>query len=255
MFTRDNDMNADRRKFIKQTGWTLLGSGILVSVGSFFPAVGRAMQKGSSHDLYGFIVNTNRCIGCGKCVEACKTENHVPEEFFRTWVERYIITADDTVYVDSPHGAVHGFKDTDVRGNIEKSFFVPKLCNHCTEANCVQVCPVGATYTTKEGVVLVDEKHCVGCGYCVQACPYGARYIHPERRTADKCTWCYHRVKKGLMPACVVVCPVEARLFGNLKDPESRVARILREERIGVLKPETGNSPKTFYVGLDKEVR
>ena len=114
---------------------------------------------------------------------------------------------------------------------------------------------MGATYATKEGVVLVDEKHCVGCGYCVQACPYGARYIHPERRTADKCTWCYHRVKKGLMPACVVVCPVEARLFGNLKDPESRVARILREERIGVLKPETGNSPKTFYVGLDKEVR
>ena len=188
-------------------------------------------------------------------MEACKTENHVPEEFFRTWVERYIITADDTVYVDSPHGAVHGFKDTDVKEKIEKSFFVPKLCNHCTEANCVQVCPVGATYTTKEGVVLVDEKHCVGCGYCVQACPYGARYIHPERYTADKCTWCYHRVKKGLMPACVVVCPVEARLFGNLKDPKSRVAWILKEERISVLKPETGNSPKTFYVGLDKEVR
>jgi Fe-S-cluster-containing dehydrogenase component len=189
------------------------------------------------------------------CVQACKTENQVPDECYRTWVERYIITADEKVHVDSPHGALHGFKPAAVKGQIEKAFFVPKLCNHCAEANCVQVCPVGATYTTRDGFVLVDEKQCVGCGYCVQACPYGARYMHPVRHTADKCTWCYHRVQKGLMPACVVVCPVKARQFGNMNDSQSAIYRILQEERISVLKPETGNNPKTIYVGLDKEVR
>ena len=95
-------------------------------------------------------------------------------------LRRYIITADGKVDVDSPHGAEHGFKDTRRKEKIEKSFFVPKLCNHCKEPNCVQVCPVGATYVTREGVVLVDEKHCVGCGYCIQACPYGARFINPN---------------------------------------------------------------------------
>jgi Fe-S-cluster-containing dehydrogenase component len=248
-------MATDRRTFLKQTGWTLLGGGILVSIGSLFPALGRAMQKVPSKELYGFIVDTTSCIGCGMCVQACKTENHVPDECYRTWVERYIITADEKVHVDSPYGALHGFTSAAVAGQIEKAFFVPKLCNHCAEANCVQVCPVGATYTTSEGMVLVDEKQCVGCGYCVQACPYGARYMHPVRHTADKCTWCYHRVKKGLKPACVVVCPVKARQFGNMNDPQSDISRILQEGRISVLKPETGNNPKTFYVGLDKEVR
>ncbi len=248
-------MATDRRTFLKQTGWTMLGGGILISIGSFFPETGRARQKGLSGSLYGFIVDTTTCIGCGKCVQACKTENQVPDECYRTWVERYIITADEKVQVDSPHGALHGFKPADVEGQIEKAFFVPKLCNHCAEANCVQVCPVGATYTTREGFVLVDEKQCVGCGYCVQACPYGARYMHPVRHTADKCTWCYHRVKKDLTPACVVVCPVKARQFGNLNDPESPINRILQEKRISVLKPETGNNPRTLYLGLDKEVR
>jgi Fe-S-cluster-containing dehydrogenase component len=251
-------MNNDRRKFLKQTGWTLLGSGLFVSLGSFLPSLCKASQRQGaalSRELYGFIVDATTCIGCGKCVQACKQENHVPDECYRTWIERYIITADDNVYVDSPHGGMKGFEPKQVPGNIEKAFFVPKLCNHCAEANCVQVCPVGATYKTREGVVLVDEKQCVGCGYCVQACPYGARFINPDRHTADKCTWCYHRIKQELMPACVLVCPVGARLFGNMRDPNSTVSRILREERINVLKPETGNSPKTFYVGLDKEVR
>ena len=181
-------MSTDRRTFLKQTGWTLLGGGILVSIGSFFPAPGRASQKAHSQELYGFIVDTTTCIGCGMCVQACKTENLVPDECYRTWVERYIITADEQVHVDSPHGALHGFKPSEITGKIKKAFFVPKLCNHCSEANCVQVCPVGATYTTSEGMVLVDEKQCVGCGYCIQACPYGARFMHPVRHTADKCT-------------------------------------------------------------------
>lgn len=246
-------MNMDRRKFIKRTGWTLLGGGLYFSFCTLGTSHGKVTYE--SAQRYGFIVDTTTCIGCGKCANACKKENHVPEEFYRTWVERYIITADEQVLVDSPHGATKGFQPTDFKGPIEKAFFVPKLCNHCKEPNCVQVCPVGATYITREAVVLVDEKHCVGCSYCIQACPYGARYIHPERRTADKCTWCYHRVTRGLMPACVLVCPARARLFGSLADPRSSVSIILREKRINVLKPETGNEPQTFYVGLDKEVR
>lgn len=248
-------MTTDRRTFLKQTTWTLLGGGILISIGSFFPSAGGALQKTPSPELFGFIVDTTTCIGCGKCVQACKTENCVPDECYRTWVERYIITAGDSVFIDSPHGALYGFKGSGVAGDVKRAFFVPKLCNHCAEPNCVQVCPVGATYMTEEGVVLVDEKHCVGCGYCVQACPYGARFMHPVRHTADKCTWCYHRVKKNLLPACVIVCPVKARQFGNLNDPKSAINRVLKQFRISVLKPETGNNPKTYYVGLDKEVR
>src|SRR5512139_3008687 len=109
-------MTTDRRTFLKQTGWTLLGGGILVSIGSLLPASGRAMQKAASKELYGFILDTTTCIGCGMCVQACKTENHVPDECYRTWVERYIITADEKVYVDSPHGALHGFNQKAVKG-------------------------------------------------------------------------------------------------------------------------------------------
>jgi len=247
-------MNKDRREFLRQTGLTLMAGGLYVSVAPLFPATAQASQK--KEHLYAFIVNTEACIGCGKCVEACKRENAVPQEYFRTWIERYTILADGAVQVDSPEGGCHGFKPLHhASGTTRSSFFVPKLCNHCREPNCVQVCPVGATYVSSDGFVLVDEKHCVGCSYCVQACPYGARFIHPDTKTADKCTWCFHRVRKGLEPACVLVCPAGARLFGRVDDPRSKVYQILQERRLQVLKPETGNEPMTFYVGLDKEVR
>jgi Fe-S-cluster-containing dehydrogenase component len=242
-------MDKDRRNFIK----TVIHGSLLITVFPLIPS--RVHASRTPGHMYAFIVDTERCIGCGKCVDACKKENNVPEEFYRTWVERYTVLEDGEVIVDSSHGGSHGFKPLEIKAGIEKSFFVPKLCNHCKKPNCVQVCPVGATYVSMEGVVLVDEKHCVGCSYCLQACPYGARYIHPERKTADKCTWCYHRVKKGLEPACVLVCPAGARQFGRVDDPKSPVCRILKEKRLQVLKPETGNRPMTFYVGLDKEVR
>jgi len=247
-------MKKDRREFIRQTGLTLLAGGLYVSVAPLWPATGHASHK--KEHLYAFIVNTEACIGCGKCVAACRLENAVPPEYYRTWIERYTILTDGAVQVDSPAGGGRGFAPlAHAPGAVRASFFVPKLCNHCREPNCVQVCPVGATYVSSDGFVLVDEKHCVGCSYCVQACPYGARYIHPVTKTADKCTWCFHRVRKGLEPACVLVCPAGARLFGRVDDPRSKVYQILRERRLQVLKPETGNEPQAFYVGLDKEVR
>ncbi|MDT3700814.1 MAG: 4Fe-4S dicluster domain-containing protein [Thermincola sp.] len=202
---------------------------------------------------WGFVVDTEKCIGCGSCVKACKKENHVPEdhEVYRTWVERYVETDRGEVQIDSPKG---GQEFPPLGESDAKQFFVPKLCNQCHNAPCTQVCPVGATYKTGDGVILVDQKRCVGCRYCIQACPYGARFLHPETKVVDKCNWCYHRVQKGMRPACATVCPVGARKFGNLKDPESEVSKIIEKERIRTLKPEHGTKPFVYYIGLDEVV-
>jgi Fe-S-cluster-containing dehydrogenase component len=206
------------------------------------------------HD-YAFVVDINRCIGCGQCVRACSVENDVPEGQFRTWIERYVVTPDG-VHIDSPEGGMNGFDEVDEEFAEEaiNTFFVPKLCNHCAEAPCIQVCPVGATYRSQEGFVLVDSEHCIGCSYCVQACPYGARFINHERRIADKCTWCYHRISKGKLPACVTVCPTQARLFGDLNDPNSSVAKVRQTDNWDVLKPEAHTESMCLYLGLQRVV-
>jgi len=266
-------MKVSRRDFIKIGAKGLLG-GVIVSNVPFilrgFAATGKTpgIYDWEKH-YWGFVCDNERCIGCGKCVVACKLENKVPwePEYNRTWVERYVITEGDEIFVDSPNAGRDGFArepiSTKYDGlNIRKSFFVPKLCNQCDNPPCVTVCPVGATYKTKDGVVLVDQEHCIGCRYCIQACPYGARYILPDTsgthfgqvRVVDKCTWCYHRITKGLLPACVEVCPAGARVFGDLEDPTSPVRRILSEKRVYVLKPELGTEPKVYYIGFEKGV-
>ena len=158
---------------------------------------------------WGMVIDLDKCVGCQACTIACKEENNVPKEpfYFRTWVERYTLLVDGETLVSSPKGGAEGFPERISEGTILRSFFVPKLCNHCKNPPCVQVCPVGATFTTEDGVVLVDEDYCIGCRYCIQACPYGARYLNPVTKTADKCTFCYHRLRRGLLPACVEVCP------------------------------------------------
>lgn len=218
-----------------------------------------SLKKGYSltGHRYAFIVDTPKCIGCGACVRACKLENDVPDGFFRTWVERYTIGKDSKVTVDSPDGALNGFEELKSvpAAEVAKAFFVPKLCNHCSDAPCVPVCPIGATYKAPDGVVLTDGKYCVGCGYCIQACPYGARFKNPVMRVADKCTWCYHRITKGLMPACVEVCPTGARRFGDAAVPGSEIAKLLSSGRLDVLRKELGTQPKVHYVKLDAKVR
>ncbi|MFQ6114497.1 MAG: 4Fe-4S dicluster domain-containing protein, partial [bacterium] len=136
---------------------------------------------------WGMGIDLSKCIGCGRCVDACKRENNVPMVpfFFRTWVERYRILEGGEALVDSPNGAINGFNPTALEKNMVRSFFVPKLCNQCDNPPCVQVCPVGATFKNADGVVLVDSDYCIGCRYCIQACPYGARFLDPETRTAE----------------------------------------------------------------------
>lgn len=219
---------------------------------------GKNGKKGydpASH-FYGMGVQIDRCIGCNRCAVACKTENDVPEEpfYFRTWVERYTIMRDGEVAVENISVGARREPVQDAR-EVVRTFFVPKLCNHCAKPPCVQVCPVKATFTTEDGAIIVDKERCVGCRYCIQACPYGARYLHPQTKVADKCTFCYHRVVKGLQPACVEVCPTQARIFGDLKSKASRLVRFTRMNKIHVLKPSLNTEPKVYYAGLDGEVR
>ncbi len=205
---------------------------------------------------FGFAVDIDKCIGCARCVEACKSENGVSKEpfYFRTWVERYSVRRGGKVDVDSPNGGLDGYPAQKNPKEVERTFFVPKLCNHCQDSPCVQVCPVGATFETKDGVVLIDEDYCIGCRYCIQACPYGTRFFNPEKGTADKCTMCYHRITKGLKPACVEVCPTHARVWGDLNNPKSEVSTFVRNHKVQHLKPHLGTNPKVFYNGLDEVV-
>jgi Fe-S-cluster-containing dehydrogenase component len=203
-----------------------------------------------------YLVDTTKCIGCGMCVRACKAENDVPDKFFRTWVERYFVEEGKGVAIDSPNGGLDGFEIEEYGGSeTSRSFFVPKLCNQCKQSPCTQVCPVGASYKTPEGIQLVDTDRCIGCGYCIQACPYGSRFMHPKTHTASKCTWCYHRITKGLLPACVQACPTGTRNFGDLTNPADPIRQRVAKERVQVLRPELLTKPQTKYLGLDQEVR
>jgi tetrathionate reductase subunit B len=203
-------------------------------------------------------IDVRKCIGCGNCVRACKEENNVSHEpfYFRTWVERYHIDPADMEHpmVDSPNGGHDGFPEKYPEGS-GKTFFVPKLCNHCAHSPCVQVCPVGATFVTPDGVVLVDKDYCVGCRYCIQACPYGSRYFDPHTNTADKCTLCYHRITKGLKTACVEVCPTGARQLADLKNPNDPIHEFLRANAVDILKPQMATGAKVYYAALDGSVR
>jgi Fe-S-cluster-containing dehydrogenase component len=209
----------------------------------------------ASDHLYGMGIDIDKCIGCNRCAVACKAENGVPDEpfYFRTWVERYTIKRDGDVVVENI--SIDQPRQAQDDRDVVRTFFVPKLCNQCENPPCVQVCPVKATFATPDGVVIVDADRCIGCRYCIQACPYGARYLHPTTRTADKCTFCYHRITKGLQPACVEVCPTQARVFGDLKSNASRLVRFTRMNKIHVLKPQLNTEPKVVYAQLDGEVR
>jgi Fe-S-cluster-containing dehydrogenase component/formate-dependent nitrite reductase membrane component NrfD len=178
---------------------------------------------------YGFVIDQRKCIGCHACTVACKEENRVPLGAFRTWVK----------YVE--RGA---FPET-------RRYFAVLRCNHCDHAPCVTICPTVALYRRPDGIVDFDRDRCIGCKSCMQACPYDALYLDPDTGTAAKCHYCAHRVEVGLQPACVIVCPEQAIVAGDLDDPRAPIAQLVAREPAQVRKPEQGTRPKVYYLGAD----
>ena len=212
-----------RRDFLTAAGAMTIGAaGVVESRAA--PAIAGSKQR------WAMAVDVGKCIGCQACTVSCIFENAVPADSFRTIVSTYEVQEDARVAM----------------------VMLPRLCNHCAEAPCIPVCPVGATFQRPDGIVVVDADQCVGCAYCVQACPYDARFINAATQKADKCTFCAHRVEAGLLPACVESCVGGARVFGDLDDPASAVSKLVAKGDAKVLKPELGTKPHVFYLGLDE---
>ncbi len=181
---------------------------------------------------YGFAIDLRKCIGCHACTIACKAEHQIPIGVNRCWVK--------TV----EKGA---FPDT-------RRFFFPVLCNQCDDAPCARICPTRALFRRPDGIVDLHGDSCIGCRACMVACPYDQLFIDPNTQTAEKCNFCANRVANELLPACVSVCPTECRIFGDLDDPTSEVARIAAHEAITVRKPEKGTRPKVMYIAAEESV-
>jgi len=178
---------------------------------------------------YGFIIDNRKCIGCHACTTACKSEHDVPIGVNRTYVKQV---------------------EKGVFPNTRRIFSVMR-CNHCTDAPCVEICPVEALHTREDGIVDFDNNRCIGCKSCMQACPYDALYIDPDNNTAAKCNYCAHRVEVGRAPACVDVCPEHAIIAGDMDNPETEISILLSREQVMVRKPEKGTKPNLFYIDGD----
>ncbi len=178
---------------------------------------------------YGMVIDLRKCVGCHACTIACKMENATPASCFNTWVEEW---------------------DVGEYPNVSRAK-LPKLCNHCTDAPCVPVCPVEATYAVDGGMVVVDKEKCIGCGLCMTACPYDARYMGADQKVG-KCTLCIQRVNAGLAPECVSTCISHSRYFGDLNDPNSEVAKMMKENNCQGLQEELGLGLSVVYIGLEE---
>lgn len=181
---------------------------------------------------YGFVIDNRMCIGCHACTVACKSEHNVPIGVNRTHV-KYI--------------------EKGVFPNSTREFSVHR-CNHCEDAPCVEICPTTALHTRADGIVDFDNDRCIGCKSCMQACPYDALYIDPDTNTAAKCNYCAHRIDGGYEPACVIVCPVEAIVSGDLDDANSKIAQLVANEDTMTRKPEKGTHPNLFYINVSSEM-
>jgi len=175
----------------------------------------------------GFVIIVSRCIDCRACMVACSVENGVPVGRHRNWV--------NTV------GPTGTFPDLGME-------HIPGNCMHCEHPSCQRVCPTGATYTRPDGIVMIDQDDCIGCGYCIIACPYNARFMDEETGTPDKCTLCVQRIDAGRQPACVETCIGASRLYGDFDDPDSVVPRLLAENASYRLLTESGNGPQIYYI-------
>src|SRR2546421_10263442 len=173
------------------------------------------------------VIDHTRCIGCHACTTACKSENVVPIGVTRTYVKHV---------------------DVGVFPQVRRAHQVTR-CNQCAHAPCVTACPTTAMFKRPDGIVDFDKSICIGCKACMAACPYDAIFINPEDHSAEKCNFCAHRIDVGLEPACVVVCPTQAILIGDMNDQSSYAGQIINREAVNVRRPDKETLPKLFYKG------
>lgn len=224
---------------------------------------------------WAMVIDQNRCIGCWTCAVGCKSINNEPLGIFWNRIlttqseENESIEDPATLAIDVPHGS---YPDLTLA-------YQPTACQHCNDAPCLKVCPVGATFRREDGLILIDSERCIGCRYCMAACPYGARVFnwddgqyapdfpvgygreyrtegrlvfnpqHPKG-TAEKCTFCAERIDNGEKPFCVAVCPAGARIFGDLNDPNSDVSVAINKQGGRCLMNELGTKPNVFYLPI-----
>jgi Fe-S-cluster-containing dehydrogenase component len=258
----------DALKVIGATGVTAVVAQVLTSgplSADAIEGITRHTEASGEHEWH-MGIDLDKCIGCQYCMKACQAVNDVPDDEMRWNV---------------------GFDERTEGGT---DFFMTRPCLHCQEAPCVKVCPVGATWVREDGIVSMDYDRCIGCRYCEVACPYDVRRFNwsqpappdvvknpyqptwgvaeVERRprgVVEKCTFCVHRIDRGLefgltpgvdpqaTPACVVICPVNARVFGDIHDEESPISQFLDAHDTFRLREDFGTEPKVHYVRPVKE--
>ncbi len=215
--------------------------------------------------LFGYGLDLSRCIGCRRCVYACVDENNQSKDPQVQWIsvlrfkkgEKWADLEDSDRYYNPDLVPEEGY------------FTMPVQCQQCENPPCVRACPTQATWKEPDGIVVVDYNWCIGCRYCMAACPYGARHFNwaePGRKSeeinpnthylgnrprykgvVEKCTFCIQRTRNGRYPACVEICPVGARKFGNLLDPNSEIRYAIENKRVFRLKEDLNTNPKFYY--------
>jgi molybdopterin-containing oxidoreductase family iron-sulfur binding subunit len=224
-----------------------------------------------SDNKFTLVIDVGACIGCRRCMWACKEENNIPDTISPLWIEVFEL---NTTVSMTGHPSAEDLKEgvttSYTESPLEGKWYLPVQCYHCDNPPCVKVCPTGATFKDKDGLVLINYERCIGCRTCVVACPYSARrfnWFEPEVSPDDinplvpvrpvgvveKCTFCVHRTRLGKLPRCVEVCPVRARHFGNINDPESEVSKILKSNPSFRLLEEVNTGPNIWYITRGKK--
>jgi len=217
--------------------------------------------------VFGYGLDISRCIGCRRCVYACVDENNQSRDPQIHWIRVLEFEREHVIRrIDFEEG--RPFYDHD-KVPAEDKMYLPVACQQCEDPGCTKACPTGATWQDPDGIVVIDYDWCIGCRYCMTACPYGARHfnwtepripseeVNPNTHflgnrprphgVVEKCTFCIHRSRKGRYPACVEACPVGARKFGNMLDPNGEIRYLLKHKKTFVLKADLNTRPKFFY--------
>jgi molybdopterin-containing oxidoreductase family iron-sulfur binding subunit len=218
--------------------------------------------------VFGYGLDLSRCIGCRRCVYACVNENNQSRNPQIHWITVLRFKKGEK-WVNDLERAEKYYNPS--RVPEEGFFYMPVQCQQCDNPPCVKVCPTQATWKEPDGIVVIDYDWCIGCRYCMAACPYGARHFNwgkpkiPKdeinsdthylgnrprpKGSVEKCTFCIQRTREnpGKYPACVEVCPVGARKFGNLLDPDSEIRYCIENKRVFRLKEDLNTSPKFYY--------